>query len=257
MKKSYRFTLIELLVVVAIIAILISLLLPALNRAREVGKSIACVNNLKQLGITFELYLGDNNDYFPNFRWPQALNPYLNGKLHGTPELPELGTNQGLDEVQPLNLIHCPSVAKSFNNQPVTLTYGMNGNCVDGNWWARLCRPGSPNDNIAPRVKRTQVYKPPEFGVLTEYWHGVPSQCAWSTTWWRLFVGNEFTTFLVHSRKSNALMADWHVGLIGNPTGYNTTFKYHVVTDQDDSLFNYDYGMMRQGAHTPSKYILK
>jgi prepilin-type N-terminal cleavage/methylation domain-containing protein len=71
------FTLIELLVVIAIIAILAAMLLPALGRAKESGKRIACINNLHQLNLASQMYKDDNQGLFPPrseiSRWPNRL----------------------------------------------------------------------------------------------------------------------------------------------------------------------------------------
>ena len=63
--KPAGFTLIELLVVIAIIAILAAILMPALGKARDRGRGISCLNNLKQLGTAMNMYLDANKEFFP------------------------------------------------------------------------------------------------------------------------------------------------------------------------------------------------
>ena len=78
MSVKHKFTIIELLVVISIIAILASMLLPALNNAREKAKSLKCLSQLKQIGGSMLLYTNDNDSMIPGYKMNDTVNtdPY-------------------------------------------------------------------------------------------------------------------------------------------------------------------------------------
>ena len=88
-RRSVGFTLIELLVVVAIIAVLVALLLPAMNSARRQARKVLCQSNLRQIGIGFLSYRLDNDGRYPapyvqnDWRWTHQILPYLSDKSKG------------------------------------------------------------------------------------------------------------------------------------------------------------------------------
>ena len=143
MQDMYRkFTLLELLIAIAIIAILVSMLLPGLSRARENARSTACVNTLKTLGFGIASYTNDNQDYLPPMCYSENAGgtPYFHQSLMGTNPLD--GTWGYWHHVKGMYIsiadLRCPSMNGN---------YPLNG---ENDWWvsyphyARLDKPPHP-----------------------------------------------------------------------------------------------------------------
>lgn len=124
MKGRYSgFTLIELLVVIAIIAILSSLLLPALSRAKEKARRAACLSQVKQFILATHLYAGDNDQVLP-----KGDTDHRNKDDTHTPILSTASAQTMLRYTSPLKALDCPNLVRSFEREKdwrIHLDYGV------------------------------------------------------------------------------------------------------------------------------------
>lgn len=209
-KPSPRFTLVELLVVIAIIAILASLLLPALGKAQENAKRIACVNNMRQIHIAFALYLDDSDESpfklsadIPNtgglyghvYPWPWFTDAYLPACAFGT----ILGSTPSWDAGRtPRPVYNCPAYTANWGGKPQCGNYNYN-----------VCLSIIGGGPSYPELGRlAQVNQPTRTALLRDPLYG----------WYSTITREGYLP--IHGSARNVMLVDGHVERISGPAEY-------------------------------------
>ena len=205
------FTLIELLVVIAIIALLMAILMPALQRVRKQAKSVVCRNNLKQIGYGVNFYAENFDQFMPRGHGSgTTIEPWF------ILFMPYLAQRAIDDDYRSVKIFRCPS----YPDKEQTLGYVINGFHNPGH-------PGYEQSSQKKPTKLTKIRQPAEKIYLADNEDGPWRAIITSATDPGLGANDVFRPIHLsmseigrrvarerHKRGCNLLYLDWHVGYI-------------------------------------------
>ena len=204
MRRRAGFTLIELLVVVAIIAVLISILVPSLKKAKDQAKAVVCMSNLRQIGISMAVYHADYDGFFPSdeeaesgwIKYPSSARNWY--KL-----LPAFGNVQrGKGLYCPVDPRH-PTATVNEQYSWGYISYGFNFFYLNG---TRISEVGNPAETVC--TVDTSHSPLSSTNLMGHYTAAARPDALWPTA-----------THLRHTDTGNVQWADGHVSAVwGDPT---------------------------------------
>ena len=207
--RKNGFTLIELLVVIAIISILASMILPSLAKAKEKAITIHCVNNLRQLGLSMQMYADDNNDRLPG-TYSKTVNP--DGLGWTSPQRPWMVVLA--DYYKNTNILRCAALSRTSPQSGFNYFLDTKAPYVLG---------GDPTAAIRINLK---VVETPSFFILSgdSNWDSNPQNADLNNIENDMLFGRPSP---VHNNRVNILFGDWHVKTFKKFRPDEMSFSYY------------------------------